>query len=75
MTFRIYDQTERRLTRRSSPKNTPCNVRNGHFSVLLGNIYRCPALLRPDTFIGVTVDPFDEKCRRASVWPAPLPIA
>lgn len=77
MTFRIYDRVSAPLNEAIfTEEHTDVTVRNGHFSVLLGNNVPLPPTLffGPDTFIGVTVDPFDEMSPRQRLASVPYAI-
>lgn len=74
MTFRIYDRVSAPLNEaRWTEEHTDVTVRNGQFSVLLGNSNPVPPQLftGPDLFIGVTVAPFDEMTPRQRLASAP----
>ena len=74
MTFRIYDRVSAPLNEaRWTEEHTDVTVRNGQFSVLLGNNTPVPPSLftNPDLFIGVTVAPFDEMTPRQRLASAP----
>ncbi|MFN8445752.1 MAG: hypothetical protein U0175_33490 [Caldilineaceae bacterium] len=74
MTFRIYDRVSAPLNEaRWTEEHTDVTVRNGQFSVLLGNTNPVPPQLftSPDLFIGVTVAPFDEMTPRQRLASAP----
>lgn len=67
MTFRIYaDVTDPLPEAIWLEQHDQVTVRNGHFSVLLGDLSPIsPTLfLSPDRFIGITVDPYDEMVPR-----------
>lgn len=67
MTFRIYDRVSAPINEAIyTEEHTDVTVRDGQFSVLLGNNVPLPPTLffGPDAFIGVTVDSFDEMTPR-----------
>ena len=76
MTFRIYDRVSAPLNEaRWTEEHADVTVRNGQFSVLLGNSNPVtPSLFTsPDLFIGVTVDAFDEMTPRQRLAVPPTP--
>lgn len=67
MTFRLYDRVSAPLNEAIwTETHTDVTVRDGQFSVLLGNIEPIPPVLfyGPDMFVGVKVDDFDEMVQR-----------
>ncbi|MCB0111601.1 MAG: hypothetical protein KDE53_37015, partial [Caldilineaceae bacterium] len=77
MTFRIYDRVSAPLNAAVwSEQHANVPVRNGQFSVLLGNNVPVPSTLfyGPDTFIGVTVAPSDEMVPRQRFASVPYAV-
>jgi hypothetical protein len=77
MTFRIYDRVSAPLNEAIyMEEHEDVTVRNGQFSVLLGNNTPLPSTLffGPDTFIGVTVAPFDEMVPRQRFASVPYAV-
>ncbi|RIK34049.1 MAG: hypothetical protein DCC55_33795 [Chloroflexi bacterium] len=78
MTFRIYNNVTNPLAQAAwVEEHAEVTVRDGHFSVLLGNITPIPpAMFRsPDRFIGITVDPHDEMVPRQRFASVPYSLA
>lgn len=78
MTFRIYNNvTDPQAQAAWVEDHAEVTVRDGHFSVLLGNTTSIPpALFRSaDRFIGVTVDPHDEMVPRQRFASVPYSLA
>jgi hypothetical protein len=77
MTFRIYDRVSAPQAEAVwSEVHEDVTVRDGQFSVLLGNTTPLPSttFYGPDTFIGVTVAPFDEMVPRQRFASVPFAI-
>jgi hypothetical protein len=77
MTFRIYDRVSAPQAEAVwSEIHEDVTVRDGQFSVLLGNTTPLPFTIfyGPDTFIGVTVAPFDEMVPRQRFASVPFAI-
>jgi hypothetical protein len=75
LTFRIYDDvTDPLPDARWMEEHAEVTVRNGQFSVLLGNTTPVPPELfsGPDRFIGVTLDGLDEMVPRQRFASAPF---
>lgn len=75
LTFRIYDDVTAPLPEaRWMEEHNEVTVRNGQFSVLLGNTTPIPATLfnGPDRFIGITLDGLDEMVPRQRFASAPF---
>ena len=81
MTFRIYADVAAIITNAVwSEQHISVTVRDGRFSVLLGNVYpltnSIPAMLfdSPDRFVGVTIYPFDEMVPRQRFASVPYAV-
>jgi hypothetical protein len=75
LTFRIYDDVTDPLPEaRWMEEHAQVTVRNGQFSVLLGNTTPIPPTLfsGPDRFIGITLDGLDEMVPRQRFASAPF---
>lgn len=78
MTFRIYNNvTDPQAQAAWVEEHAEVTVRDGHFSVLLGNLTPIPpAMFRSaDRFIGITVDPHDEMAPRQRFASVPYSLA
>jgi hypothetical protein len=78
MTFRVYNSVTDPLAQAAwVEEHAEVTVRDGHFSVLLGNTTPIPpAMFRSaDRFIGVTVDPHDEMVPRQRFASVPYSLA
>jgi hypothetical protein len=77
MTFRLYDRVSASLNEAVwVEQHDGVPVRDGQFSVLLGNNTPLPAnaFFGPDMFIGVTVAPFDEMVPRQRFASVPYAV-
>jgi hypothetical protein len=78
MTFRIYkDVTDPLPEAVWMEEHSEVTVRNGHFSVMLGDLKPVPSevFYSPDRFIGITIDPFDEMVPRQRFASVPYAFA